>query len=354
MIRVCSGETVPPPSQPSNRFPPPQVAKSWNRRIVFLIVVALLGSFAFWMWRSIERSRERQRGLEFAAKGDFKSGEPLLLKSLERDATDVEVIKVLATTYARANDEGSASPFLEQWEKARPGDIEPIATRFRMKIRLRHYEEAIADAERLASRADMDSDLHLHVADVFWRAGRLPEAERASRAGRAALPGDASLRLQLAEILHAKTEYPAAREILDELLRDAPELARAWKISGIVAMDQGNPASAIPHFEKALSLDSSDVNARYYLALALIRSGKEEPGRREMDRYERTRHALDLANLSFNYPEKLDLAIRAAGLLFEAGLDTQARLFVNQVLERDPNHAAAIRLRDARIKSSHK
>ena len=346
---MCLGETVPPPSQPSKRLPPPQIARSWKRLAVLLVVVTMLGGLAFWMWRLLDRSSDRQRGLELAAKGDFQAGEKLLRQASERDANDVEVIKVLATGHARANDEGPALPFLEQWQRLRPDDIEPIATRFRMRIRLRFYEEAIADAERLSSKADMDSDLHLHVADVFWRAGRLSEAERASRAGLIALPGNAPLRLQLAEILHAKTEYLAAREILDELLRDAPQLARAWKISGIVAMDQGGAARAIPLFEKALSLDSSDVNARYYLALALVRSGKGEEGRREMERYERTRNALDLANLSFNQPEKLDLAIRAAISLFEAGLDAQAQLLLNQVLERDPNHAEAVRLRDARV-----
>lgn len=71
------------------------------------------------------------------------------------------------------------------------------------------------------------------------------------------------------------------------------------------------------------------------------------PSTRPAAGFEKVRLARDLADLSVGNPERVDLALRAAAALFDAGLDRDGHEFVRRVLDRDPTNAEAVRLRDA-------
>lgn len=315
----------------------------WKRALPVLAVVAAIGIG----WRSWSGDRDRQRGLEAARAGDFTTAEPLLWRAREARPDDLDLIRALAAGYDRADRGDEAAAQYAHWSELRPDDPEPVIATFRLWERLRFFDRAADAGARLIRFPGLDRDLYPHLAAVFMLVGRVAEAVEAARAGLAVAPESPRLRHQLAEALHAQGRDGEARDVLAKLTREAPDFADGWALRGTVAADTGDPAGAVPLLERALALQPGDLGTRYALGLALRRCGREDDARRELARFEKVRLARDLADLSVGNPERVDLALRAAAALFDAGLDPDGHAFVRRALDRDPANAAALRLRDA-------
>jgi Flp pilus assembly protein TadD len=308
--------------------------------VVFLVgVVAVVG-----LWPV----SDRDRGLEAARSGDFDAAEPLLRRARDRRPDDVDVVRALATGYDRANRTAEAADELAHWTQLRPDDPQPVAATFRLWLRMRHFDRA-AEAARIWLRVgEVDPEAYPQIVAVFMLVGETREAIASARAGLAVEPQNVRLRFQLAEALHASGQTGDARDILDRLTRDAPEFPDAWRLRGVLAAEADDSAAAVRLLERAVALRPTDLEARYALALALRRCGREDGARRELDRFEKTRLALDLADFSSSQPDRAEVAVRTAAAFYEAGLDREGDEFLRRALDRDPNNSEARRLRDAR------
>lgn len=298
-------------------------------------------------WRLTAGDRDRERGLAAARAGDFATAEPPLRRARETRPDDLDLIRALAAGYDRADRGDEAAAEYAHWADLRPDEAEPVVATFRMWERLRFFDRAADAGVRLLRFPALDRDLYPHVVAVFMLVGRVGEAAEAARAGLAVAPENPRLRHQLAEALHAQGQNGEARDVLERLTREVPDFADGWALRGTVAADTGDPTGAIPLLERALVLEPSNLGARYTLGLALRRCGREDDARRELARFEKVRLANDLADLSVGNPERVDLALRAAAALFDAGLDRDGHAFVRRVLARDATNAEAIRLREA-------
>ncbi len=67
----------------------------------------------------------------------------------------------------------------------------------------------------------------------------------------------------------------AARELLAQLRRAAPDAARVHFLSGLAAVGAGDPSEAANHFRAALDRDPDDATARGWLAQALLETGHD-------------------------------------------------------------------------------
>ena len=341
-MRRSSANNSPRPA-PS---PAPTRGSRFGLRQLFLLGLAIVGVVGIY-WRLSSPDAERQQALKAAASGDFATAEPLLRRARDARPDDLELIKALAIGYAQADRVDEAEAEFTRWSELRPEDVTPVAAHFHMCVRVRQNDRAVPVAEHLLRFQTIDPELYPPIVAVYMIAGRVRDAMEAVRAGLAVKPGDVRLRLQLAEVLHVQGQSKDALDVLQLLTRDAPDLPDGWRLRGLVTAELDDPAAAIAFLERALTLKPADLAARYGLGLALRRCGRESDARRELDRFEKARVALDLANSSWNDPERLDLGIRAAAAMFEAGLDLDGHKFVRQVLVRDPNNAEALRLREA-------
>jgi len=309
-----------------------------------LVLVALtVAAVAVWLWPASDRGR----GLDAARNGDFETAEPMLRRARERHPDDLEVVQALATGYDRANRSDEAEAELARWAELRPDDPKPLAASFRLWLRTRYFDRAAEAARRMLCMGKIEPELYPQVVAVFMLVGEAREAADAARAGIAVAPQSVRLRFQLAEALRAGGQTGEARGILECLTQEALEFPDAWRLRGVIAAEDDDPAAAITLLERALALRPADLEARYALGVALRRCDREDDARRELDRFEKTRLALDLANFSSNQPDRAELAVRTAAAFFEAGLDQNGHEFVHRALERDPNNAEARRLRDA-------
>lgn len=100
----------------------------------------------------------------------------------------------------------------------------------------------------------------------------------------------ASVDDRLAEAIdhHRAGRLDAAAEAYDELLRLAPDCAPAWSMKGVLALQRGLPADAVPLLERAIELD--DTQPGYHLNLGNALRGLDRHG----DAIAAYRRALDL------------------------------------------------------------
>lgn len=127
-----------------------------------------------------------------------------------------------------------------------------------------------ADAEaplRLAIRqVDTDGLAYAGLADVLEHLGREPEAMTTWDAAIDRSPGDVTPRLRAARLAQRTRQGALARAYLERVLTDDPQLAAALYLRGVVAMDEGDRATARTALQQALAgrgeVDREDIQRR--------------------------------------------------------------------------------------------
>lgn len=119
--------------------------------------------------------------------------------------------------------------------------------------------------------------------------GRIPaEAEESARRAVQLQPKYGRGRVQLAEVLAAKQDFPGARAEIDEAIRLEPRLAGAHLMRAVILLSDKDPEGAIASADSAQRYDRTLTQADYIKANALL----------EVKRYDDALAALDTATRS--------------------------------------------------------
>ena len=146
------------------------------------------------------------------------------------------------------------------------------------ELRGSDLEAALRDILRI----DGDNpQAHVRLGFVLRGSGRCPEAERHfRRAIDARMPG-ADAHLGLAECQASARRFESAAATLRAADRVEPGNPVVSANLGLVLSDAGRVADAIPHLERAVSLDPGFDRARFHLAITLARLGRRADAARE-------------------------------------------------------------------------
>lgn len=121
-------------------------------------------------------------------------------------------------------------------------------------------------------RAYLPSHLALITGRV--RAGDLQGATAQAEALRQVLPRHAKTHLVLAQLAYARGDHEAARDGVQELLRQAPDYVDGLMLAGTLELEIGSPVLAEAHFSKALKLLPDHSFVRRSMAETSLRLGK--------------------------------------------------------------------------------
>jgi Tfp pilus assembly protein PilF len=91
-----------------------------------------------------------------------------------------------------------------------------------------------------------------NLGQAYYEAIRFADAEREWLAADALKPGDLATGRALAALYYRQGKYDVARARIEEALRTAPEDPDAQVLAGWIAVDNGEPARALPYFEAAV------------------------------------------------------------------------------------------------------
>jgi tetratricopeptide (TPR) repeat protein len=315
--------------------------------VLAVAAVAVVG----WRWQ--QAGARRDEGLQLAKAGKFADAEPLLRGAFERDPNDIEVVAALAEGTWKAGDP-DAEELLTRWCELRPQEAKP----FRMRMDLRHrtakgkwstadrlkiYEQATADGERVLELEPGNDDVRLEVAWLLIQVGRYEDGERACRLLLARNPDDPGLLYLLAKSLHPQGKRAEAEAVLDPVVRTYPDYGDALLLRGILYREADQPDKAVPLLQHARELASPPPkDCLYQLGLALAAAGREDEARKVMA--ELDRRTLEEAITKDHVPETPAMRVQLAEAMLGAGQFDEAKAKLDAVLAEIPDFAPAHRV----------
>jgi tetratricopeptide (TPR) repeat protein len=167
-------------------------------------------------------------------------------------------------------------------ERPDPKDRRALAARLAQvtsgELHGRELESALREILRLDPRNPL---AHVRLGYVLQESSRCGEATRHfQQAIDARFPG-ADAYLGLASCQVAARRPDAAAATLREADRAEPDNPVVAANLGLVLSDSGRPAEGVPYLQRALTLDPTFDQARFYLAIAFARLGRRDDAARE-------------------------------------------------------------------------
>lgn len=184
--------------------------------------------------------------------------------------------------------------------------------------------------EQVETQLPGNAALLKSIGDVFLENREFDAAAKHLRAALAIQPQHASALLNLAAIAQTKGDLAEAERLLIRSL-ESQETAAAQANLGNLLVRQRRTAEALPHFERAVKLEPSDIGARQNLGAALFDGGKLA----EAEAAFRAILNLDSLNL------RADFSLGQISAQRGDWLDAELRW--RSVLSRQPNYLPAAR-----------
>ena len=289
---------------------------------------------------------QREQWLVQAQAGQMREAEPHLAGLLVDPRSDgAEICEAYVTGYLLTYQLARARAVLKAWEGDFPGDPQPHLIRARMLQKEQNWNEAVAAYRRVIELAPGNAEAMRGLADVL--ATRREPAEALEWYRR--VPND-SIHAVEAQIGAANCqvslgETAAARKLLTQVLAADPEQPLVLRTLARLELEAGNYPRAVELLRKAQEQRPQDDETLYLLAAALRRTGGGVQARQlsaEADRIRDTNIAINkLAGIVAQKPEDVEARYQIGTRLLDIGMRTEALIWLNSVLQFEPDHAGA-------------
>jgi len=135
------------------------------------------------------------------------------------------------------------------------------------QVRSGEYNAAVATLKEILEEDTGNREARLWLARALGFSGDFAGGEKEYREVLSAFPGDVEARLGLADVLAWQKRYREAGLILSDLAKERPGDTEVWTRRGKVAFWAGEPEEAKRHFDRVLTLDPGNEEARRGLDL---------------------------------------------------------------------------------------
>jgi tetratricopeptide (TPR) repeat protein len=128
-----------------------------------------------------------------------------------------------------------------------------------------HFTLASANYQAALRLAPQLTSCWCDLGDVRLKTGRAHEAIPLYLQALKLDPAHWASRTGLVEAMMATRQYPTAKALLQELLRERPQVGQIHYLLGKVCFELNETESAIRHFEQAIALNPDDADSRYWI-----------------------------------------------------------------------------------------
>jgi YaiO family outer membrane protein len=142
------------------------------------------------------------------------------------------------------------------------------------QVRSGEYTVAAETLQGILDEDPGNRDARVWLARTLSFSGDFSGAEEEYRKVLSAFPGDVEARLGLADVLAWQKRYREALLILADLGKERPDDPEVWARMGKVEFWSGKPEEAKRYFEKTLSLDPGNTEARKGLELIAAKAAR--------------------------------------------------------------------------------
>jgi tetratricopeptide (TPR) repeat protein len=212
------------------------------------------------------------------ARGDLEAAEAAYRAAMAAPDGPVAAIVGLGRVLRKTGRAAEALPLLQRVTEEAPGAIEAYKESAREKMALGRAEDAVSDAAIAAAMAEGDPEakalqIEVTVAQALAQVARnqpdlaLHDLTRL----RDENPGSAVVRVGIAKALVAKRDVDGAIAELQSAVEAEPGSAEAqYQLGYVQHVYKGNPAAALPAYEKAVAAEPGNVAYRTNLGAALM------------------------------------------------------------------------------------
>jgi len=199
-----------------------------------------------------EASREHAL---LAARFDFPTAEPGLIRTLARNPGDLEVHQALAGGYLRSARWDAAVAACTAWLASDPSSVDATLGRARGLRSLGRLNSAIADCRSILARSPDHLEARLALAEILIEAKRADEARAEVARCRAQAPDRPEPLVILAACSSARGDLGAATSTLEVALKQAPNFVPALRALSSAHQARGRDDLARPLLDRSRLLD---------------------------------------------------------------------------------------------------
>jgi Tfp pilus assembly protein PilF len=272
--------------------------------------------------------------------------EQYLLTRVERGDPDTLLIwEVLIQQYLDTYQLFRARDCLDLYLERRPDDVQALLGRGFVWDRLFLYSAAVRDYRRVVQIEPQNDHARQRLAETLLITGPPEEAAEQFEELNRRHPDSADTRLGLARARRQCGQTGEAKQILDALLVEHPQILGALTERGVIAMDAGESARAEALLRQAVALAPADRMALHNLCQCLRLTGKEDEAAEFQGRLDRIdadlKHLGQLTKDALKAPH--DPAPRCeAGLIFlRCGEEQEGVRWLQMALHEAPAYQPA-------------
>jgi tetratricopeptide (TPR) repeat protein len=229
--------------------------------------------------------REREYGL-LLTRDEFARAEPLLVRQLDADAADGEVVQALVGGYLKAHRWHELEAVLSRWLQVEPGQPDALLQRAQARMEQEHFADAVQDFRALLRESPDHFHARLLLAHCLLSEARMGEAESELLACRQLRPDQAEPLVGLAACAVERNDLNKAQTLLNQARALEPDSTFVLNEVGDLHLFRQRYDLAVPVFELILRLDPRNRAAHLKLAQALIQTGDPKGAAEHEQRYQ--------------------------------------------------------------------
>jgi tetratricopeptide (TPR) repeat protein len=226
-------------------------------------------------------------------------------------------------------------------------------------IRLDRHDDAVQTLEQAIELDPGYAWAHMSLGLIHASKGRYDQATTAYRHAIEALPEYGEAWFNLGQVHLKKKDHEAAEEAFNKAVAADSTAARYRNGLATSYYRRREYAAAAAELVKAVRLDSLYAKARFNLGNALLRTGKRDEGRRQLDLYRRLeeeeREIAAMKNTLLTAPDRAEIYHDIGAAYARRGQFSQAQSRYLQAIARDSTFAPSyhnlgnIKLREGQV-----
>jgi len=293
---------------------------------------------------------EVERALIRAQSGDLRSAEHILAQRLREDHPDNRhILAVLVPALMAEFRWIEASAAAEKWTDLQPQSARAWAYRGEIFERLRKRNEAVTALRRASELDPSDRRSRFGLARMLLETKQSP-AEAAGHLEwlREVDPDNSAVIVQLAVCREAQGQVDEAEAMLDRVIAQRSQDAKAYYHRGRLELNRGRAAAAIPFLRRADELDPGDTENLYSLFLCLQQVGTPAEAHAAEERWKRNaadlKQVAELARAIAANPHDADLRREMGEIFLRNGRERDGVRWLESALREQPDHKPSHRL----------
>lgn len=268
--------------------------------------------------------RQFQQAMDAQDRGDLHAAKAMLL-ALRRDHPgNFAIDESLGMIFVAQGDFAGGLPFLHAAVREQPSSDIANANLGAALYRLHRNQQALAAFQRAATLNPANASTQQSLGELWMAAGKPHRAAQAFAAALQLNKGDAALTVEYASALLAADDLDTAHRILTALPSNDAS-ADCQKLLGDIDERGGNYRSAVEHYNRAATLDSSEANV-WTLGVEFLRHWTFDAAIREFE----------AAVIKFPTSTRMKLGLATA--YFGGAKYAQAIPVFSQLLQADGNN----------------